>query len=194
MRHPFFSLSFVAVAMALLIAACGGKPKQSRCDVEVYSPSKKYTEAVLVDTKGAVIDSTLRVAGDSIRFSRCDSTAMPYVATLRLTNPSDSLDILFMPIVIEGGTVSLDLTDNIRLTGTDDNEKLLKFLKAKNSFTSKYQNEGHDIEKLREDYSRFFADQVLLFDGSVVSDYIFETYKNVISQSDRDRIEERMKK
>lgn len=193
MKHPVFSVSLTALIMTCVLIACGGAPKQSKCSVEVYSPEKKYTEAVLLDSKGAVIDSTLRVANDSIRFERNDTASMPYVATLRLHNPSDSLDVVLMPIVIEGGTVCLELTDRIDLSGTDDNEKLFKFLKAKNSFTSKYENEGHDVNKLKEDYSRFFADQIILYKGSVVSDYISATYGSFLTREDNDRVKERMK-
>lgn len=186
-------MSLTALVAACLISACGGTPKQSRCTVEVFSPEKRYTEAVLLNDKGAVIDSTLTIRNDSIRFCRTDSTEMPYVAKLKLRNPSDSIDILFMPIVIEGGTVKLDLTERISLSGTEDNEKLFKFLKAENTFSAKYENEGHDVEKLKKDYSAFFADQIILNKGSIVGDYIYNTYRSFLTREDEDRVKERMK-
>ena len=171
-------------ALAAILTACGGKPKQSRCDVEVYTPLKQYTEARLLDTHGRVIDSTLVIKNDSVRFSRNDVKEMPYVADIQLRNPKDSIDILVMPIVIEGGTVKLDLTDRISLSGTDDNERLFKFLKNKNSFIAKYQNENHDLAKLKADYSRYFLDQLMQNKGTIVGDYIYETYSSFLEPLD----------
>lgn len=196
MKKAIISLCAIVTAAAAtaIFSSCSGKPKQSRCDVEVFSPEKRYSEVKLLDVHGAVIDSTLSVRNDSIIFSRTDSLAMPYIATLRLRNPSDSLDIVYMPIVIEGGTVSLDLTDRISLSGTPDNEALFKFLKAKNSFSAKYERENtsHDVAKLKEDYSKFFADQAILNKGTVVGEYIFETYRSVMTPDDLSRVKERL--
>lgn len=184
------------VLLPVVFSACSSKPKQARCDVEVFSPEKRYSEAKLLDINGAVIDSTLSVRNDSIRFSRTDSLAMPYIATLRLRNPSDSLDMVYMPIVIEGGTVRLDLTDRISLSGTVDNEALFRFLKEKNSFTAKYErenNDAHDVDKLKTDYSKFFSDQAILNQGSVVGKYILETYRSIMTPDDLERVNERIK-
>ncbi len=180
-----------------LLSSCKGAPKQGRCDIEVYSPAGRYTEVRLLDTRGGVIDSTLTVKNDSIRFSRTDSVEMPYVATLRLRNPSDSLDIIYMPLVVEAGTVRLDLTDRISLSGTADNEALFRFLKAKNSFVQKYEREGnpeHDVQKLKRDYSEFFASQILLNKGTVVGDYLLEAYRGSLTPEDYDRVAERLRK
>lgn len=151
---------------------------------------------MLLDTKGVVIDSTLRVCNDSIIFFRTDTASMPYVATLKLRNPNDSLDDLSMPIVIEGGTVSLELADVISLSGTSDNDALFKFLKAKNSYMAKLykDNDDHDLEKLKKDNSKFFADQILLNQGTIVGEYIMQTYQQLLSREDYLRIKERMKK
>lgn len=194
MKNPLKFAILPALAAALALASCGGAPKQSRCNVEVFSPEKKYTEVRLMSTDGHVLDSTLVVRNDSILFSRTDSTAMPYVATLRLRNPSDSIDMIFMPIVIEGGTVRLDLTSRISLSGTDDNEKMYQFLKEKNRFSANYENPGHDTGKLREDYSRFFADQAILYGDNIVGEYILRTYGSLMTAEDRKRVDQRTKK
>lgn len=192
MKNPAIILSVILGASAAL-ASCGGRNVQSRCDVEVYTPEKRYTEARLYDTAGNMLDSTLRVANDSVRFSRTDSLAMPYVAQLRLRNPSDSLDVIYMPVVIEGGTVRLELSDRIELGGTPDNERMYEFQKAKNTFTARYENEGHDVEKLKEDYSRFFAAQALENRGSIVGRYILEVYGKMMTRDDLARVREEIK-
>jgi len=172
--------------MAFMLAACGGAPKKSKCSVEVFIQEPRYTEATLLDSRGHVIDSTLSVKNDSLRFSREDIDNMPYIATVRLMNPADSLDIIYHPIVVEGGTVRLDLADRISLSGTDDNEKLFKFLKGKNSFVAHYdeQNKEHDLGKLKADYSRYFTDQIMQNKDNIVGRYIFESYKDFLLPKD----------
>ena len=109
---------------------------------------------------GKLIDSTLTIANDSVRFMRDDIDNMPYVANLCFKNPSDSLDILYMPMVIEGGTVKVEISDVLNLTGTDDNRALFRFIKAKNSFAAHYQNPDYDLDKLNRDYSKFYSDKL----------------------------------
>lgn len=190
------SLFLSALVLLLVGAACGG-PKKGRCDVQIYSPDKHYTQAVLLDLKGTVIDSTLNVVNDSIIFSRTDTAAMPYVATLRLMNPNDTMNMVYMPLVIEGGVVKMELGDKVSLSGTSDNDALYRFLKAKNTFMTKYQRdkkEDLDIETFKKDHSKFFGDQILLNNGTVVGDYLMQIYGQFLTPEDYLRVKERMKK
>lgn len=199
MKKTIISLfSFAAIFLLnFFMVACGGDSRQAKCSVNVFIPSTQYTDVKLVDTNGKVIDSTLTVKNDSIRFSRTDSLSMPYVVQLQLLNPADSIDFINFPIVIEGGVVRLDLTDRISLSGTKNNEQLFKFLKAKNSFFAKYDREGnpeHDIQKMRKDYSKFYADQILLNKGTVVGEYLLKAYGSHLTKEDYERVKERMAK
>lgn len=196
MKNPTKFVATIAFSLLILLAACGGTPKQSKCSVEVFVPNQNFTEVRLVDPKGHILDSTLSVRNDSIIFSRTDSTNMPYVAVLRLSNPEDTINFVSMPMVIEGGNVKLDLTDRISLSGTVDNEKMYKFLKEKNNFSIKYAREGnpdHDLKKLKEDYSKFYSDQAILNADNIVGEYILETFRGVMTSDDRTRVEERIK-
>lgn len=194
MKHLKFFLHVLVVAVsAAVMSSCGGAPVKSECNVEVYSPIARYSEVVLLDSHGAVLDSTLRVVNDSIRFSRNDIDEMPYVAVIRMVNPADSIDMVYMPVVIEGGTVVLNLGDEISLGGTADNRAMYKFLKAKNSFVRTYSNPEHDLERLESDYSRFFADQIMLNFDNVVGRYIYDTYGSQLTREDRMRVEEKTK-
>jgi len=195
MKKFILSGCLPALILVLMLTACGGTPKKSRCSVEVYTPSSQYSEVMLLDSKGNVIDSTLSVRNDSVRFTRDDIDRMPYVATLILTNPADSLDIISHPIVVEGGTVSLELTDRISLSGTDDNEKLFKFLKAKNSFVTRYENQNkeHNLEKLQADYSRYFTDHIMQNKKSIVGRYIYDSYKDFLLPQDQVDVREALK-
>lgn len=176
-----------------MLAACGGTPKQSRCDVEVYSPFRQYSQAKLVSSNGHVLDSTLVVKNDSIRFARTDTADMPYVALLMLHNPADSLDIISLPIVIEGGTVKVELSDNINVEGTDDNEILFRFQKQKHSFM-KRESEVKDIEQFKKDSSKFFADQAILNKDNMVGEYIYKTYFTFFTPEDMQRVKSALNK
>ncbi|MDE6548103.1 MAG: hypothetical protein K2L22_03800 [Muribaculaceae bacterium] len=197
MKNPTKYVAFVAWAMLLLLAACGGKSKQGPCSVEVYYPNAEFTEVKLIDPTGHMIDSTLTIRNDSIRFSRNDTARMPYVAVLMLTNPTDSINFVSMPVVIEAGTVKLELTDRISLSGTDDNKKLFEFQKAKNTFTRQYDekmNPEHDVQKLKADYSKFYSDQAILNKDNVVGEYIFDTYRSIMTLDDENRVKEWIKR
>lgn len=196
MKNPTKYVATIAFSLLMFLAACGGAPKQSKCSVEVYVPGQHFSDISLVTPGGSMLDSTLTLRNDSIIFTRTDSTSMPYVAVLRLMNPEDSIDIVSMPIVIEGGNVKLDLTERISLSGTGDNEKMFQFLKAKNTFSAKYAREGnpdHDLNKLKEDYSKFYADQAILNADNIVGEYILTAYRGVMTSADRTRVEERIK-
>ena len=165
--------------------------------MEVYYPNAEFTEVRLTDAAGHMIDSTLTIRNDSIRFSRNDTARMPYVAVLMLTNPADSINFVSMPVVIEAGTVKLELTDRITLSGTDDNKKLYEFQKAKNTFTRQYDekmNPEHDAKKLKADYSKFYSDQAILNKDNVVGEYIFDTYRTIMTLEDENRVKEWIKR
>lgn len=144
-----------------------------------------------------MIDSTLTIRNDSIRFMRNDSASMPYVAVLMLTSPTDSLNFISMPMVIEAGTVKLELADRISLSGTDDNKKLFEFEKAKNTFTRQYDekmNPQHDVEKLKADYSKFYSDQAIMNKDNIVGEYILTAYGQKMSFDDQKRVKEWIKR
>lgn len=197
MKNPTKYVAFVAWSLLLLLAACGGKSKQGPCSVEVYYPNPEFSEVKLTDPAGHMIDSTLTIRNDSIRFSRNDTARMPYVAVLMLSNPTDSINFISMPMVIEAGTVKLELTDRISLSGTDDNKKLFEFQKAKNTFTRQYDekmNPEHDVLKLKADYSKFYSDQAIVNKDNVVGEYIFDTYRSVMTTDDQKRVKEWIKR
>ncbi len=197
MKNPTKYVALVAWALLLILAACGEKSKKGPCSVEVYYPNAQYHQVSLVDAHGHMIDSTLFIRNDSIRFTRNDSAQMPYVAVLLLTDPADSLNFVSMPVVIEAGTVKLELTDHISLTGTDDNKKLFEFEKAKNKFTRQYDekmNPEHDVMKLKADYSKFYSDQAIMNADNVVGEYIFDAYHSVMTLDDEKRVKEWIKR
>lgn len=188
-----FSLT-LAGSLLLALASCGGPPRQSRCSVEVYTSDRQYTVARLLDSRGHALDTTLRVRGDSIRFQRTDSLAMPYMASLMLINPSDSMDVLIMPIVIEGGTVRLSFADPITLGGTPDNDALFSYLMAQQKFSRHYdeRNPDHDRDRLRADYSAFYTEQILRNRDNAVGRYIYDTTRQLLLPDDLERVRENL--
>lgn len=192
-KRNIFSLSLAFAVCAWLLAACGA-PKQSPCSVEVYSPNKQYSEVMLYDAQGNVLDSTLTVKNDSVLFTRDDIKEMPYIATLHLRNPAEKLDMLVMPIVIEGGTVKLELADRFTLGGTDDNKRLFEFMKAKNSHLANLEKENISLEELREKNSEFFSGQILLNKDNIVGEYILDTFSEFISFDEKERLKAELEK
>lgn len=193
MKHFLFFLQMSVIAATSVLTSCGGAPVKSPCSVEVFIPLKQYTEVELLGQHGKIIDSTLTIANDSVRFMRDDIDNMPYVAKLCFKNPSDSLDILYMPMVIEGGTVKVEISDVLNLTGTDDNRALFRFIKAKNSFAANYQNPDYDLDKLNRDYSKFYSDQMILNSDNAVGRYLLDTYGSLLTSEDMRRVKEKIK-
>lgn len=184
LKSASLSLILVSAIFQMLLASCEGTPKQSECTVEVYTPLRQYTEAKLTNLKGEVVDSALRIKNDSIIFKRNDIEEMPYIVTLTVINPNDSVDALIMPMVIEGGTVKLDLSDKLSLSGTEDNGKLFKFLKGKNKFLAECRKDNSDFEQQKNNISRYFLDQVMRNKDNIVGDYIFNVYSQFMTSSD----------
>lgn len=197
MKNPTKYVAFVAWSLLLLLVACGGKSKQGPCSVEVYYPNAEFKEVSLMDASGNVLDSTLNIRNDSIRFTRNDTARMPYVAVLWLMDPQDSINYITMPMVIEAGTVKLELAEKISLSGTDDNKKLFEFQKAKNTFTRQYDdkmNPEHDVNKLKADFSKFYSDQAIVNADNIVGEYIYNAYSTVMLPDDQKRVKEWIKR
>ncbi len=197
MKNPTKYVAFVAWSLLLLLVACGGKSKQGPCSVEVYYPNAEFKEVSLMDASGNVLDSTLNIRNDSIRFTRNDTARMPYVAVLWLMDPQDSINYITMPMVIEAGTVKLELAEKISLSGTDDNKKMFEFQKAKNTFTRQYDdkmNPEHDVNKLKADFSKFYSDQAIVNADNIVGEYIYNAYSTVMLPDDQKRVKEWIKR
>lgn len=197
MKNPTKYVAFVAWSLLLLLVACGGKSKQGPCSVEVYYPNAEFKEVSLMDASGNVLDSTLNIRNDSIRFTRNDTARMPYVAVLWLMDPQDSINYITMPMVIEAGTVKLELAEKISLSGTDDNKKMFEFQKAKNTFTRQYDdkmNPEHDVNKLKADFSKFYSDQAIVNADNIVGEYIYNAYSPVMTPDDQKRVKEWIKR
>lgn len=193
LKKASLSLILFGALFSALFTACNKTPKQSECTVEVYTPLRQYTKALLIDSKGEAVDSTLQIKNDSIIFKRNDIKEMPYIVTLTMINTRDSLDILNMPLVIEGGTVKLELTDKLSLSGTEDNDKLFKFLKSKNKFLASQKQDSSDFEQQKKDISRYFLDQFMQNKDNIVGSHIFDVYSQFMTSSDYMQASEVMK-
>lgn len=193
LKKASLSLILFGALFSALFTACNKTPKQSECTVEVYTPMRQYTKALLIDSKGEAVDSTLQIKNDSIIFKRNDIKEMPYIVTLTMINTRDSLDILNMPLVIEGGTVKLELTDKLSLSGTEDNDKLFKFLKSKNKFLASQKQDSSDFEQQKKDISRYFLDQFMQNKDNIVGSHIFDVYSQFMTSSDYMQASEVMK-
>lgn len=190
MNH--FYLHLLTAAIAVTATGCGGN-RQGPCSLTVTTPYEKYSSATLLDCRMQPLEAETAMTGGSVTFSRDDVEQMPYVATVQVMNPADSLDVLEMPVVIEAGEVKLDLGPSVSLTGTSGNRAMYGFLRDKAKFESTYSNPDMDIAKLHKDYSAFYRDRILDNAGNPVGRYIYEAYGTHLLPDDRKQVEEKLK-
>ena len=190
MNH--FYLHLLTAAMALTVTACGGN-RQGPCTLTVTTPYGKYQSAALLDGSQKQLEAETALTAGTVTFSRDDADRMPYIATVQVMNPADSLDVLEMPVVIEAGEVTLELGPSVSLSGTADNRAMYRFLRDKAKFDATYSNPEMDVKKLHSDYSAFYRDRILENADNPVGRYIYDTYGAHLLTDDREQVEEKLK-
>lgn len=175
--------------LLLGLVACAKKtPEQSMCVMSVASPGEEYTLAVLYDVNNQVVDSV--IPGDGSTIVRRDSTEMPYLGFLRFYNTSDPVDVIELPVAIEGGDVTIDVNKRLGATGTPLNEKLHEFLLERNRLNMLYdplRNPDLTVDDLERAYSIFYVEQINKSD-KIIGDFLEASYGVHILPADRNKL------
>lgn len=186
MKRILLSLS----AVALFVCCSTDTSDQSVCNISVIKPEGNYTYAVLSDSdEHTVCNLVFNEQKASAQIT--DSLSMPYIGCLRFVNPADNMDIIELPVAIEAGKVSVDLSDGISLKGTPLNDKLQAFLVERGRLSARLNPQTHpdvSIEDLRRAYSAFYKEQIIANNNTVLGDFLLKNYAVHLLPADADEL------
>lgn len=168
-------LLFPLLALLLLLTACVQKqPVQAPCTIDLTCSLEGYSKGVLTLTDGTVLDSLCLTDGH-LSLLRTDSAQMPYVAKVKLVNDNDPTDDIYMPIVVEGGTVTVVLSELYTTKGTPLNKAMQQFFVEMQRVHDSLEGETNP-KVVAESYSAFFKKQILLHSNDVIGRFVLEEY------------------
>lgn len=168
-------LLFPLLALVALLVSCGQKqPVQAPCTIDLTCSLEGYTKGVLTLVDGSVLDSICLTDGH-LSLHRTDSALMPYVAKVTLVNDNDPTDDIYMPIVVEGGTVTVVLGELYTTWGTPLNKAMQQFFVEMQRVHDSLEGET-DPKVVAESYSAFFKKQILLHSNDVIGRFVLAEY------------------
>lgn len=172
-KHLLYLLLLMSVWM---MTACGGERSGSGpCRMTANVDFPEYTQACLKDMDGKVLD-TLPLRDGRIEFVFADTARMPFVAFVSLLNPSDSLDRMDMPVVMESGDVAVEIGEYISSCGTPLNGRLQEFLNGLQATSDAVRQPEVTVEEGRKSFSEFYRQQILSNRHNVVGLFVYRNY------------------
>ncbi len=121
--------------MVVTLTSCGHSYKVSGTTSVSYMDGKTLFLKVLKNDKWVNVDSAEVIHGTFKMKGSIDSIM---VASLYMDDQS------LMPVVLERGTIKIDITDDdMKVSGTPLNDKLYQFITKKNAMDQKLQNLDH---------------------------------------------------
>ena len=166
----FFALSVIMAALT----ACGSSSKKERCTIEITCSLEGYRHGVLTLQDGALLDS-LHLADGHLTLTRTDSTQMPYVARVVLYKDGAPQDEIEMPIVVEGGTVSVVLGELYSTWGTPLNREMQQFFVGMQKVSDELEGET-DPAIVTTRFSAYYKKQILLHSDDVIGRFVLADY------------------
>lgn len=189
-RHSILLLPLFCLVLAGVAAGCrqrGEAPKQP-CLLELRVSLPEYRTGWLRSTEGEPLDTLRFTEEGSALLTRTDTARMPYMALVCLVNPADSIDRMEMPVVIEGGTVSVEIGEYISTTGTPLNHKVQEFLNSlqgcKDALRLKQDATPEEVTGV---FSDFYLQQILANRDNVVGRYLYRAYGQHLRTEERER-------
>lgn len=154
------------------------------CIVNVKIGIPQYTTAYLLNDNDQTLD-TLDITNMTISFERNDTASMPYIAVIRLSNPTDSIDILSMPVIIEPGEININISEYITVQGTNLNLRLQEFLNGLQATHDSIKlMKDIQVEKIKTKFSEFYRQQILMNKDNVLGKYIYKSYGIHLTETD----------
>lgn len=181
---------FLLAMLAAGLAACSGdKGYGPGCHVDGHTSFGKYPKAYLIAPDRSRVDS-VDIADGHFRFLRIDSLVRGEMAWVRLQAANDFQDWLEMPVVVEEGTVRLEIGDYVYTSGTPQNKGMQAFLdglqRCKDSVTG--QLKVLSTEEIRNTFSAFYKEQILSNKGTALGRFIQREYGSRLTPADLEQV------
>lgn len=177
MRHLLYYLLISLLSISAI--SCREKGKPGPCDVDVHITIPEFATARFMSQTGDTLIAPMSIVSESLKFSRTDVENMPYIGLLVFENPADSMDIMEVPVAIENGNVTLEISDIIWLKGTPTNHRLQNFIVERSKLKQELQSKiESDIkpEEIREAFSQFYGQQIVSNSDNPLAEFIFHAY------------------
>lgn len=175
----------------LLIGLCGCSHEKG-CTVQGSISLPEYKSAYIFKTDRTPLD-TIAVTDGAFSAVLADSVAQPYVVIMRFVNPSDSMDFMDMPVVVEPGVVKLELGEYIHSSGTPLNKLVEEFFvelqACKDNIMADTAVAASDVKNI---ISEFYKQKILANKGNVLGRYIFDYYGRSLSEADREQVKSQL--
>ena len=173
---------------SLLVSSCGGSDKGG-CTLTGHTSFTEYTTACVTDLDRNRLDSQSLTDGN-FSFHVADSVAQPYALILTLEDPKDSLNNMSMPFIVEAGEIRMDLDEYIRISGTPMNRGIQQFLDGMQLCKDAVlQKKDLAVEDIRDIFSDFYKQQILLNKDNALGRFIFHEYGVHLQPGDREQVE-----
>ena len=178
-----------AAALTLLSGACGTQNTPKGCTLTGHVSMPEYDMAYLADLDRHRVDSTALNGGD-FRFAVADSVSRPYALLLQLVDREEPLNQMDLPVMVENGTIQVDLGEYIHISGTPLNDRVQDFLNAlqacKDNLSAR---KGVTVEQIQSTFSGFYKEQILLNKDNVLGGYSLRDYGVHLNAADRASVE-----
>ncbi|MEY8705921.1 DUF4369 domain-containing protein [Bacteroides faecichinchillae] len=185
MRKYFLLL--LLLVCSWVMESCRKQQIQSRCIVEMKIEYPEYTQGYLKKLDGKQLDSLIVINGH-LNLERTDTLLMPYVAFISLKNPTDSIDRIEIPFVVEGGKVNIEIGEYINISGTPLNQRLQDYLNDLQALRSSLDEKTLSIKETNHIFSEFYRQQILNNKNNVLGQYIYKSYGVHLNDTDRDLV------
>lgn len=167
----------------------GNASSGAGCTVEGSTTFTEYTHAYLLTAERTCLDS-VALSDGKFRFEVTDSVTEPYAVIVRLGSSLTSDDSMDMPVIVERGTVRLDLGEYIHTSGTPLNAGIQTFLdglqQCKDGVLA---NDSIAVDEIRAIFSAYYKEQILANRGNALGLYILQNYGNNLTEEDRAAVE-----
>ena len=145
----------------------------------------EYDCVYLADLNRHRVDSTA-LDGGNFHFVVSDSVSRPYAMLLQVVDREEPLNRMDLPVMVEKGTVRVELGEYIHISGTPLNDRVQDFLNALQACKDRVTAQaGISVEQIQSTFSGFYKEQILLNKDNALGGYLLQDYGVHLNAADQ---------
>lgn len=176
----------VILFATLAILSCKSRHDET-CVIEGQISNPEYQKIYLVDLTGNHLDSVSRRNDGTFRFVY-DGEVMPRIVVMEFKGAS--AEVMYLPVALEPGKVSISLGEYVRLSGTPLNNAIKKFFDEMQTLVDGFE-EISTVEAKENAYSAFYLRKILENDNNPFGDYLKVAYSCELTPEDIQKLHNR---
>ena len=183
------SMLWTAALSALLCVACSSQDASRGCALTGHISMPEYDCVYLADLNRHRVDSTA-LDGGNFHFVVSDSVSRPYAMLLQVVDREEPLNRMDLPVMVEKGTIRVELGEYIHISGTPLNDRVQDFLNALQACKDRVTSQaGVSVEQIQSTFSGFYKEQILLNKDNALGGYLLQDYGVHLNAADREQVE-----